>query len=302
VGLLLLQRLDLLRRSYRKVSPEGAAEDLARIREPNVFLVDDVAFIQAEHGYAIGRAIERRGIRKEYYLETRCDVLIKNEEVFAYWRRLGLHYMFLGVEALDEEGLKLLRKRVTPNENFKALEIARKLGFTVALNIIADPDWDERRFEVIREWALSVPEVVHLTVSTALSRHRDVAHRVAQAGHAGLPALRRPARGAADPVAAQALLRGTGEDPGDPQPQAPRVGRRPQGVGPGDPVPAARPDELPAHAVEVELGLQPDRQYADHQRPVEYEIRPPRPLAAAKPSKAELYVHMPAPVHRPTAV
>ncbi len=31
----------------------------------------------------------------------------------------------------------------------------------------------------------------------------------------------------------------------------------------------------------------------------EYEIRPPRPLAAAKPTKAELYVHMPAPVHRP---
>src|SRR5437660_1262273 len=153
-------------RSYRKASAEGAAEDLARIREPNVFLVDDVAFIQAEHGYAIGREIERRAIKKTYYLETRCDVLVKNEEVFAYWRRLGLHYMFLGLEALDEEGLKLLRKRVTPSENWKALEIARRLGFTVALNIIADPDWDERRFAVVREWALSVPEVVHLTVST----------------------------------------------------------------------------------------------------------------------------------------
>ena len=41
-------------------------------------IVDDVAFIQAEHGFAIGREIERRGIRKQYYLETRCDVLIKN--------------------------------------------------------------------------------------------------------------------------------------------------------------------------------------------------------------------------------
>ena len=42
-------------RSYRKGSPEAAAEDLARIREPNVFIVDDVAFIQAEHGFAIAR-------------------------------------------------------------------------------------------------------------------------------------------------------------------------------------------------------------------------------------------------------
>src|SRR3989442_605855 len=38
-------------RSYRKASAEGAAEDLARIAEPNVFLVDDVAFIHPEHGH-----------------------------------------------------------------------------------------------------------------------------------------------------------------------------------------------------------------------------------------------------------
>ena len=29
-------------------------------------------------------------IRKQYYLETRCDVLLRNEEVFRRWRRLGL--------------------------------------------------------------------------------------------------------------------------------------------------------------------------------------------------------------------
>src|SRR5215470_2639502 len=153
-------------RSYRKASAEAAAEDIASIAEPNVFLVDDVAFIHPEHGFAIGREIERRGVKKEYYLETRCDVLVRNREVFEYWNRLGLRYMFLGVEALDEEALKLHRKRVTPSENLKALEVARKMDVTVAINIIADPDWDERRFAIVREWALSVPEIVHLTVNT----------------------------------------------------------------------------------------------------------------------------------------
>src|SRR5882672_10758654 len=153
-------------RSYRKTSPEAAAEDLARIAEPNVFIVDDVAFIHPEHGFAIGRELEKRRVRKQYYLETRCDVLIKNKELFAYWRRLGLHYMFLGLEALDEESLKLHRKRITPNENLRALEIAREIGFTVAVNIIADPSWDERQFAVVRDWALTVPEIVHFTVAT----------------------------------------------------------------------------------------------------------------------------------------
>ena len=153
-------------RSYRQLTPERAAEDLQRIPEPNAFIVDDVAFIYPEAGLALAREIERRGIRKQYYLETRGDVLLRNKEVFAYWKRLGLEYMFLGLEALDEEGLKLYRKRTTLSKNFEALEFARSLGIVVAVNIIADPDWDERQFATIREWALSVPEVMHITVNT----------------------------------------------------------------------------------------------------------------------------------------
>jgi hopanoid C-3 methylase HpnR len=131
-----------------------------------VFIVDDVAFIHPEHGLAIAREIEKRRIRKQFYLETRGDVLLRNKEVFQYWKRLGLQYMFLGLEALDEEGLKAHRKRVSLSKNFEALEFARSLGIMVAVNIISDPSWDERRFETLREWALSVPEIVHVTVNT----------------------------------------------------------------------------------------------------------------------------------------
>jgi hopanoid C-3 methylase len=153
-------------RSYRAHSPEVAADDLASIREPNVFIVDDVAFIHPEHGHAIADHVEKRKIQKRYYLETRADVLLRNREVFARWRKLGLFYMFLGIEAIDEEGLKLHRKRVRLGQNEEALDVAREIGFTVAVNIIADPSWDERRFAVVREWALSVPEIVHLTINT----------------------------------------------------------------------------------------------------------------------------------------
>jgi hopanoid C-3 methylase HpnR len=153
-------------RSYRKFDATAAGEDLASIREPNVFIVDDVAFIRPEHGMAIADEVERRGIQKRYYLETRADVLVRNREVFERWTRLGLRYMFVGVEAIDEDGLKRFRKRVVMSENDEALRIARELGIVVAINIIADPEWDERRFEVVRQWALEVPEIVNMTIST----------------------------------------------------------------------------------------------------------------------------------------
>lgn len=153
-------------RAYRRASAPAAGAELQSIREPNVFIVDDVAFIKADHGEAIAREVERRRIRKRYYLETRADVLLRNAEVFERWKRLGLAYMFLGIEALDEQGLELYRKRVSPDTNTKALECARRLGITVAINLIVDPQWDERQFELVRRFALSVPEIVHLTVIT----------------------------------------------------------------------------------------------------------------------------------------
>ncbi|MGH8582767.1 MAG: hopanoid C-3 methylase HpnR [Gammaproteobacteria bacterium] len=153
-------------RNYRVMSPERVVEDLQRVREPGLFIVDDVAFIQSRHGMEIGEAIARAGIEKHYYLETRGDVLLRNKEVFQFWKRLGLKYMFLGVEAIDEEGLKKHRKRVTLSKNFEALEFARTLGITVAINLIADPDWDRERFEVIRQWCLEIPEIVNISVNT----------------------------------------------------------------------------------------------------------------------------------------
>jgi magnesium-protoporphyrin IX monomethyl ester (oxidative) cyclase len=153
-------------RSYRQANPAVVAEELLSIREPNVFIVDDVAFIHSEHGMAIADEIDRRKIKKRYYLETRCDVLIRNEEVFARWAKLGLTYMFLGLESLDAEQLKIFRKRSTPNQNFAALEVARRLGINVAINLITDPSWTREQFENARQWATEVPEVVHLTVAT----------------------------------------------------------------------------------------------------------------------------------------
>ncbi len=153
-------------RSYRRLSPERVVADLERTKEPGIFIVDDVAFIQGEHGMAIGEAIAKKGIKKEYYLETRGDVLLRNKEVFEFWTRLGLKYMFIGVEAIDEEGLRKHRKRISLGKNFEALEYARSLGITVAINLIADTDWDEGRFEVIRQWCMDIPEIVNVSVNT----------------------------------------------------------------------------------------------------------------------------------------
>jgi hopanoid C-3 methylase len=280
-------------RSYRRLSPEAAVEDMARIAEPGVFIVDDVAFIRAEDGEEIARQIERRGIRKEYYLETRCDVLLKNEEVFRRWRRLGLNYMFLGLEALDADGLRMFRKKSTPKVNNEALELARSMGLSVAINIIADPDWDEARFEFVRQWAMSVPEIVNITVQTPYPgtetwmtesrRLTTLDYRLFDVQHAVLPTRLPLRRFYEELVKTQAVL-----------------ARKHLGV-------AALVQTAGIVARQLARGqtnfatmiwkfnkvYNAERQYSDHLREVRYQLPRPAPEPVVVADQKDLFIHVP---------
>ena len=279
-------------RSYRRLSAEAAGEELDRIREPNVFLVDDVAFVKPEHGMAIADEVERRGIKKRYYLETRSDVLLRHPEVFARWRRLGLEYMFLGMEALDSDGLDLYRKRVSPDENVLALEKAREIGLVVAVNLIAEPHWDTARFAAVREWAMSVPEIVHLTVSTPYpgteiwhteaKQLTTLDYRLFDVQHAVLPTTLPLEAFYQELVATQSVL-----------------ARKHMGA-----AALAKTGKIVAsHLAHGQTNFlrmlwkfpkvyNAERLYADHSRPVRYELPPPVHRAVG-PRPRELYIHAP---------
>ena len=193
-------------RSYRRLSPEAAAEDMSRIAEPGVFIVDDVAFIKAEEGDEIARQLERRGIHKQYYLETRCDVLLRNEEVFRRWRRLGLNYMFLGPGGAGRgraEGVPQADHAEDQQQGAgsgpvhgaeRGHQHHRRPGLGRGAVRVRPGLGDERAGDRQPHRA------------DALPGDRDLVHRSPPADHARLPPVRRAARGAADPAAAAPVL------------------------------------------------------------------------------------------------
>jgi hopanoid C-3 methylase len=280
-------------RSYRKSTAPAIAEDMRSIAEPNVFIVDDVAFIHPEHGFEIGHELEKRKIRKSYYLETRADVLCRNREVFEYWRRLGLEYMFLGLEAIDEQGLKLHRKRASPDINLKALEVAREIGVTVAVNLIADPSWDERQFEVVRQWALEIPEVVHITVATPypgtetwFTESRKLTtldYRLFDIQHAVLPTRLPLKRFYQELVETQAVIN--------------RKHLGWQGLKDVARLAAGLAIKGQTNFLRMlwkfNSVYNADRQYGDHFRETRYQMRPPSFHSGTRPRAEALYIHNP---------
>ena len=281
-------------RSFRLLSPERVVDDLRRIRVPGVLIVDDVAFIHERHGVELGEAVAKAGIRKRYYLETRGDVLLRHKEVFRFWKKLGVAYMFLGLEAIDEDGLKKYRKRVPLGRNFEALEFARSLGMHLAINLIVDPDWDRERFRILREWCLEQPEIINISVNTPypgteswLTEERRLAtrdYRLFDIQHAVLPTrlplpefygeLVRTQRaiyakhidwhdikGVAG-IAARLLLRGQ--------------------------------TNFVKSLFKLNSVYRTDLLLADHARPVDYQIPPMPPREAATPAASRaLYIHAP---------
>lgn len=278
-------------RSYRKASPEAAAAEVAAIAEPNVFIVDDVAFIRPEHGDAIAAELERRHVRKEYYLETRADVLLRNTEVFRRWRRLGLNYMFLGIEALDAAGLDAFRKRTTTDENLRALAAARQIGLSVAINLIVDPGWDRSQFQVVRAFAESVPEIVHLSVMTPYpgteiwhtesQKLTTLDYRLFDIQHAVLPTTLPLAEFYSELVKTQAV-----------------INRKHLGIA-GLAKTAGIASRLALHGQTNFLRMlwrfshvyNGTRQYTDHQREVHYQLPVPDHHTIGPHDRRDLYIH-----------
>jgi hopanoid C-3 methylase len=201
--------------------------------------------------------------------------------------------MFLGVEAIDEETLKAHRKRVTSSDNLRALEVARSLDINVAINIIADPDWDERRFALVREWASTVPEIVHLTVNTPYPgteswvtesrRLTSLDYRLFDVQHAVLPTRLPLHRFYEELVRTQAVLN---------RKHLGWEGIR-GAVGKALSLAAHGQTNFLKSLWKFSRVYHPDRQHADHDRPVTYAMRPPAPPPSARIRASQLYVHTP---------
>ena len=234
---------------------------------------------------AIGEAIARKGIQKRYWLETRADVLLRNKEVFQLWARLGLKTMFIGLEAIDEEGLKKFRKRVQLLEELRGARVRAHASASTSRSTSSPtrlgPRALPRRPRVVRE----IPEVVNISVNTPypgtetwLTESRRLTtrdYRLFDIQHAVLPTTLPLPEFYEELVATQQVL--NRKHLGARQIWGAAQERRPAA--------RARADELPAHAVQVQQRLRPE---APARRPrrsrSRYEMSlPPAPRDAVDP-------------------
>jgi hypothetical protein len=72
---------------------------------------DDEAFIHGPRMTKLAEAIAAAGIRKRLFAYCRIDSLLRNRQVLAAWKEIGLERVFVGIDAITEKDLDEYRKR-----------------------------------------------------------------------------------------------------------------------------------------------------------------------------------------------
>ncbi len=139
-------------KTFREKSPERVVEELKAIDAPHVFITDDIFWLNAKRGEEMARQIKAAGIKKYFKVQTRSDIICKNPELVEMWKDCGSLSIFLGLESIDDKGLKSINKKNKAENNNRAIEILQELDVGYTPNFIVDPQWDKEDFRRLREW------------------------------------------------------------------------------------------------------------------------------------------------------
>jgi radical SAM superfamily enzyme YgiQ (UPF0313 family) len=138
--------------TFREKSPERVVEELAALEAPNVFITDDIFWMDVRRGEEMARQIKAAGIRKYFTVQTRTDIICKFPHLVEMWKDCGDLAIFLGVEAVTDAGLSSVNKKNSADNNLRAIEILKELGVGFTSNFIVDPAWGPEDFAHLREW------------------------------------------------------------------------------------------------------------------------------------------------------
>lgn len=138
--------------TFREKSPARVVEELAAIEAPNVFITDDIFWMNVHRGEEMARAIKAAGIKKYFTVQTRTDIICRFPHLIEIWKECGDLAIFLGLEAVTDEGLKAVNKHNKLSNNVRAIEILKELGVGFTPNFIVDPMWERDDFARLRDW------------------------------------------------------------------------------------------------------------------------------------------------------
>jgi len=146
--------------TYRRKSKEWIIEELKRIQSfaKTIFYIDD-NFVGSskesmDQSIELLNAIADEGLNKRYCLAQVTIKAAKNQKLLRALKGAGISCLCIGIESINNETLRSLRKPYNSEQNKEAIKIFRKNGFWVHGMLMPGGDGDtEESLKELLKWS-----------------------------------------------------------------------------------------------------------------------------------------------------
>ena len=164
----------------REVAGARGRRSCRQIDAPNIFITDDIFWMNVQRGEEMARQIKAAGIKKYFTVQTRTDIICKFPHLIEMWKDCGNLAIFLGLESVTDEGLAAVNKKNKACNNVRRIEHPQGAGRRLHAELHRRPGLGPRRFHPParldrRDGRLQQ----RLLDPHAAARHRPVGHREA---------------------------------------------------------------------------------------------------------------------------
>lgn len=148
--------VEITQHEYYEKELNVVIEELKRIEEPNVFIVDDNFLVSRERLKAFCRLLDENTIHKKFIVFGRADFIAENPDMIELLAEHGLDAVFVGIESFKQSDLNDFNKKVEVEVNKKASDVLYKNNVDLYAGAIVGPDWDRSDFKNFVKWIKSM--------------------------------------------------------------------------------------------------------------------------------------------------
>jgi radical SAM superfamily enzyme YgiQ (UPF0313 family) len=134
---------------------KDVVNEIENIKSDNIYIVDDDFLFNTDRLNEFISLINERNINKKYICYGRADFIAENEELMEDFKNIGLYYVLVGLETIDNNTLIDYNKKSSVNNNIKSIEICNKLGINIMGMFIIGLDYTAKDFKNLYKWIKS---------------------------------------------------------------------------------------------------------------------------------------------------
>lgn len=131
---------------------KDVVEEIANIKSDNIYIVDDDFLFNKDRLNEFIRLIKEKNINKKYICYGRSDFIAENETLMKKLKEIGLYYVLVGLEAIDDRQLKDYNKKSSVYNNVRSIEICNDLNINIMGMFIIDLDYTTKDFKNLYKW------------------------------------------------------------------------------------------------------------------------------------------------------